>query len=577
MNLIIGKNSNLILSIKHRLNDFDFISHQEIHSVNLLKYDTIFLFSWSYTHQADNLDLLSKLPLNKLVFISSTSVFSLMVRKQWGAYPNNKFECENIVLSGGGRILRLGVCNTNLKYSIYGRYQFTSLLMLVNYLTHYENIIKFNQIVVNLYCVENGELNKLKTYVGKLLRLLSLHFPNYLILQFPFFVFAKMLKIANYSYTGDTISCCQNTLQVGYGAFGSFFYKRFHRKVGAVVTSTNENISLNQNGFKNTMVGKNIFGLSSLWHGVYFKRVNDLYQKKILFMNRILFLRKDKHILADVDHIEHSDNGYRVFTNISRINIHPYYKCKSANNEIKFELNCDKIILAAGPFENARLLQSIEPVDFIFDDHELALLGELNLSNINPFIKKIGPFVYAFKACIMNINNSEILLDFRPYVRAKTIDSLAYYNKGSVSIIYKLFTQFNYDRLNEAFYNRFKISFATDKFQVYGQYLVKDCIKYYPNKEITRKRVTLLEWSKIQNNINLQFPSFNSYIVNNTIDAIHSWSSINLDNYPTITKLINSRLLTIFGSPNSSLKLSSRHHTHEFRKALLDKEIDNKL
>ena len=108
MNLIIGKNSFIVQTIKSQLKDCFFISHKDIDSENLSKYSKIYLFSWNNDYDQFLL-ILNKLPLSKLIFISSIAVYSNFFRKQWNNYPSNKLKVEEYVLSKKGSVLRIGI------------------------------------------------------------------------------------------------------------------------------------------------------------------------------------------------------------------------------------------------------------------------------------------------------------------------------------------------------------------------------------------------------------------------------------------------------------------------------------
>ena len=98
MNLIIGKNSNIIKSIADDLQGHHIVSHREIDRINIAKYQHIFVFSWSHTDLNQNLILLEKLDLKKVIFVSTIAVMSLLKRNQWSRYPVDKAICEKKVL-----------------------------------------------------------------------------------------------------------------------------------------------------------------------------------------------------------------------------------------------------------------------------------------------------------------------------------------------------------------------------------------------------------------------------------------------------------------------------------------------
>lgn len=567
MKLIIGKNSKIVKDIKDELIGFDVKSHTEIDAINFDEYETVFLFSWSHANQLENIDLISRIPTEKLVFISTTAVFSTIIRNQWAAYPKNKLECENSIIESGGSILRIGVWDNKLKKSIYGTYQKTTKELLVNELNNWMNN---EQRIANVYCLEEGGLSARKKWLGKRLRHLSLLFPTNILFQIPFVLVGRCIGISNYGYTGDAISCCQKVLQIGYGAFGGYLFKAKKSEIDMVVYSPNRSISLNGNGFNNTLIGKDKHGLSNDWHGVYVKKRNGLWKKYILWNKRNKPLSKNVSIEANVCEVARDGDYFRCEIDVGSPITHQYYGKKNIRLQNKFELVCRKLIMAAGAIENARLLNSIEKFDVEFDDHELSLLGEVDCAEVyGKYLSKFMCFSRNISSCILKIGDSEILLDFRPYVNAKKIDNLAFYNTKSASVVMKIITQFSRERLNEAFFNRFKICVATAKYQVYGQLLSRKCIHYNSDTGLNRKRVSVKEWDCVQSIVRNNFPTFNSYEINKTIDSLHTWSSQSLNECEIISKLINDGSLLVFGSPNDKLKLSCRHHTQEFRHAAL--------
>jgi len=324
-------------------------------------------------------------------------------------------------------------------------------------------------------------------------------------------------------------------------------------------TLKKNNITLNDNGFINTLIGKSKYGLSELWHKVYIHEDGEKTIKKILNERSRISLPRDKKINADVQSIVKADNLYRCQIGSEEKNTTNY-----------FEIAAKKIILSAGAFENARLINTIERVNLSFDDHEFALLGEVALDEIKvKYVKKIGKFLLYKESKILKYSGSEILIEFRPYVEAKKKDALTYYQVSKKSIIYKLLTQFDIQRINEAFYNRFNISFATKRMLVYGQKLKKDCINYSVDKGFQRERISSQDWSETQSEIGKHFKTFNMYCIEKTIDSMHTWSSCSFNDTSIIGNLIKDGTLNIFGSPNDKVTLSSKHHTIDFRNELL--------
>ena len=76
-NLIIGENSKIILRIKNNLINFDFISNIKIIKTNLNNYKYIYLFSWDFDSNKNNIKNINLIPNEKIVLISTTAVLAL--------------------------------------------------------------------------------------------------------------------------------------------------------------------------------------------------------------------------------------------------------------------------------------------------------------------------------------------------------------------------------------------------------------------------------------------------------------------------------------------------------------------
>ena len=178
--LIVGKNSRVINSLNINSIEYDLISHKEITSVEFSHYDEIFLFSWSHKSIKENEEIIKNLPNNKLVFVSSIAVFSLIACSQWNKYPNWKLKLENFVLNNGGKILRLGI--------IEGDENNHALQYLP--ITYFEKIKEYIELspnkkksITNLYELQHVNINI--SYFKKIIFLIYLKlcniFPKYMI------------------------------------------------------------------------------------------------------------------------------------------------------------------------------------------------------------------------------------------------------------------------------------------------------------------------------------------------------------------------------------------------------------
>jgi hypothetical protein len=561
--LVIGKNSNIVREIQSELKDCIFISHTEIDNVNFETYAKIFIFSWSHKNIAENIDLLSKVPLEKSVFVSTVSVYSNLIRKQWADYPNNKRICEKIVYKNGGSILRIGAWSDDYEKKTYGFFFRTKKDKLIHELNNWKDNEKR---VHNIYELSEGKLSKFKAFIGVNLRRLSLVLPSKFIFQAPFVIFGRLLGILNYGYSGDTIACCSKKLLVGYGAFGGFYFKHNRKEIDKVIVSGSRELNFNYNRFNRTLVGKEIYGLSSKWHGVYLVKIQKDFKKFILASKRNKKLSKEIRICGDVQSLAYDGRYIRCEVTDEDENIHSYYGQKFNNSYPPYELLAYNVILSAGPIENARLLNTLEDFPVRFDDHELSLLGEIKLSNeLGKYIYCWGPFIFYKSSLVTSIDNHELLIDFRPYVNSKLSKNIGFYNENTSNIVIKIFSNLSFSRFNEAFFNRFGIAFKTTLLHVYAQVLVRDAILFSRISGLKRTRLNDAQWANIKFHVISLFKSFKIYSENLSIDSLHIWSSETMTNSKMIMSLIKSQKLKIFGSPCDSLTMTCIHHTHKFR------------
>ena len=255
MKLIIGKNSKIIKQIEISLADVDLISHNEICNKDLDSYSHIYLFAWSYDDVQKNIDLVNQIPKEKLIFISSTAVFSLQERRQWNNYPNSKQEVEEIVKKNDSIIVRLGVVDSSLRKKIFGPFPFTTLKMIIEIVNNPPS-----KKIVNLFTIEEGALNPM------------LYFLQYIFLCFEKILFApifakylqgiqKLLNLWVYGYTLDMTKLFFLKVKVGHGALGSRLAPT-SILTDKIIVSWKPNKVLNKRGFNGTRVGRDLIGLS---------------------------------------------------------------------------------------------------------------------------------------------------------------------------------------------------------------------------------------------------------------------------------------------------------------------------
>ena len=87
--------------------DFEIVSHVEIKGMNFDEFDEIFLFSWTNSLSKMR-EILSLMPVHKIIFISTLAVYANFIFFQFSRYPKNKLRIEDFVLENGGKVMRFG-------------------------------------------------------------------------------------------------------------------------------------------------------------------------------------------------------------------------------------------------------------------------------------------------------------------------------------------------------------------------------------------------------------------------------------------------------------------------------------
>lgn len=547
MQLIIGKNSRIIKEIRERLINFDFISHDSVCETNFNIYDRIYLFSWN--HNGDNLDLIRFIPANKLVFISSIAVLSTYFGRQYSRYPNEKFAVEKFVLENFGAVIRIGIWDHSEVNKLYGLVPITTPKDLISILN--ENNIENGSVLTPFVLVSGGVIG-IKKKIFSSTKFFINPFLKIKLFSYLIALLGRILRINNYGYTGDALLFFNESIQIGFGAFGGYYYKKINNSNKIVVSNCKNNIELNDNGFNGTLIGKTLKGLSSLWHGVYVTNNDGIYKKKLLRFGKSFSIPKNS-IYANISSINNDGNYF-----ILNIESAPF---------LVYQIFCKKLYLAAGSIENARLLKSISNVCTTFDDHELAMVGTVNTSEIirNKMLIKVFSFFISYsQSLLIKSIDSEFLVDFRPVVTISGEDDLDFYNTNLIGILKRLFYSRNISRFNEAFFCRFGLCFATKKTAVYVQALSKNSITFDEDFKLTRLRLGNIYWENIDGFLLKTFPSYIPCI-RQSIDAQHIWGGSELLNSEKIKNLVSKNLLTIIGSP-SIVRLGATHHTVNFRR-----------
>ena len=220
MNLIVGKNSSIINEIQHLLKNYEFCSHSKISRYKSSDFDNVIIFSWSNENIDDNYKIIEHFKGSNLVFISSTSIFSLMKRKQWNKYPNWKKEIEDYVIKNNGRVIRIGVWDKENIKGTYGYLPYTSNERLIYELN---NINEFKGTIIDCFEIVEGELSLFKKYFAISLNKLTFLLPTLFIFQAPIELLLKLLGIKSYGYTNDSNSFFKKTIMIGRGCLGGEF------------------------------------------------------------------------------------------------------------------------------------------------------------------------------------------------------------------------------------------------------------------------------------------------------------------------------------------------------------------
>jgi len=542
---IIGKNSKIIKEIKNNLEGFDILSHMDCFDFDFSKYSHIYLFSWSHSSQNDNMKILEALPIEKVIFVSTVSVYANAIKLQWNKYPLMKLQVENIILRAGGKVLRLGICDQRLLNKHKGLIPFTPSTDIINFLN-----LETPSQVTNLFCLERGKINPeslMARFVSCVNRVCDI-LPTHLIFQAPLELFIKMLGSSDYGYTNNTLRFFGDSTQIGYGAVGSHHWNaKLSSNNDVLLVSPKNDILLDSHGFRGLRIGKNRTGLSKFWHGVSIIRDQNGFSKKVpLLINRASL--PNYAIKAEAKSFDFHDGSFKVLID-SPIE--------------KLEMLSNKLILAAGAIENCKIINRTVQKDVTLSDHEIGFIGTINCDEIikKGYLKKIGPFLIGRGVFCHSISPA-FILDFRPFSKAIINSKYNLYNDSASGILVKLMRRFTFGQLNEAFFNKFGVGISSDKLGVFIQLEVKNCISLSNNGTLLRKRAEKEELRFVLEMVKNKFPSFISSSEPYLFDGIHVVGGQELLNDSLIKSLLKSGKLTIVGSPTKS-PLGPFHNTQK--------------
>lgn len=538
MNLIVGKNSSIINEIQHLLKNYEFCSHSKISRYKSSDFDNVIIFSWSNENIDDNYKIIEHFKGSNLVFISSTSIFSLMKRKQWNKYPNWKKEIEDYVIKNNGRAIRIGVWDKENIKGTYGYLPYTSNERLTYELN---NINEYKGKIIDCFEIVEGELSLFKKYFASSLNKLTFLLPTIFIFQAPIELLLKLLGIKSYGYTNDSNSFFKKTIMIGRGCLGGEFLK--YNNVDLNLVSFKKDITLSKKGFVDTILGFKNNGLAKYWHGVYIKKTNGNLKKIVpLFVER--------------------GTSYKSKTNFhaTKLNLNKNFNqvCGVTQANKDFCYYSKELILAAGPIENTRLLKDYWNNEVFFDDHELIAIGSISLNCAlqSSLVKVFGPFILNGSLLSENVGVERFLIDPRPFNHMKIEDNI--YADTTSNIIKKVFFRFSFDSLNEAFFNKFGIAFKTKRIILTLQIVSSDCIKLKKDS-IERLRIDESRLNQIRSFLSQKFISFLPS-ESTSFDGQHIIGGRSVLNNTELSEMLSTNKLKILGSP-SSKRLNEFHHT----------------
>ena len=543
---IVGKNSQIVKSIFPYLEHFECFSHREIEEIDTKKFKKIFIFSWSHKFQSDNEKLLKKILISKIVFISSIAVFSIVVRKQWNNYPNNKLKIENDILKSGGSVIRIGVWGEKELSKCFGMVPYTSKAKL---LLSIKDALWQDNVVINAYEPLSGGVlfSSLSGRFARLFHKLSLIFPAKKIFQIPFQILGKLTNTNYNGYSADVQYLFQEKMQIGYGVFGSAYAKIY--KPDNIFISAKDDILINSDGFKGYRIGKKFEGLAKFWHGV------SIIKEKLFFVKKVPFFNYRKKapffcIKADITKVRPSKNS-------------DYFNVKISSSKISnCEIFAKKICLAAGVIENSKII-NFNKIDLKFSDHEVGNIGTVDTNEIisKKYLKRFGPVIYGRGVIVDHEFKPPFLLDFRPSIhKVRNLENI--YNQSTKSILSKLISRFNFSEINEAFFNKFGVAFYTKKLNVIIQTHSKNCITLTDNSKLTRKRIDNEVYLKLRLSIKEKLSSFCPILKINMYDAIHTTANNELLKIDWVLKAIKNKSLHVLGI-YPVYKLNAFHHSNE--------------
>lgn len=559
--LIIGQNSRVVRSLGLDCDQFDMISHQSVSETDFTQYEKIFLFSFPKNKSQINeySKIIYKIPSDKLIFISTIAVSAMQKRKQWNFYPNWKYIYEREVLARGGSVLRLGVFMTDGLRGHFGTVPTTTP-------EHLSKAILWDyrpKQIYHAYSIYNESGKICLRMISRFFYAISCRLPPNKLFQIPLQGFCKLSGIKYYGYTADALNYYADTIQIGYGALGSSYYKynKNHNRI-KIIASDESDLVLNDNGFSQTLVGKHKYGLGRKWHGVSLRKTEHFsrFTKKVPLFVKRPFRALPFAEIGSVECIQHDD--------------HSTWKLvvRKRNGSIS-EFFANRIVLAAGPTENIRLLSGLLGIATTASDHETAYIGSCTLmdAEIAGLVqRKLRLFSKPHHALALETRGGvKFVIEGRPSVPSKAAHAHQagdFYQASTIRIVMRLLAGLSISRLNEALFNKLGFGFSTAQVSLFVQCLVEDSVSFAATSgpdfyaTASRRRLSPQDWSEITDEAAKLLPSFGRVENIASFDSLHILGGTELLGSDKLQALTADRSLTIVGSPTSR-KLDARHHT----------------
>lgn len=527
---IIGKNSTVVRSVNWKSN-FSLVSHTEIFELDLETFDSFVVFSWSSFSREDNLKVFELIKHRRVIFISSISVLSLLVRPQWNPYPSEKSYFESLYWSAGASIVRLGICFDTYKSSV----PYTSPDAIFSALEACLNTTQ-QKLVTPVFIKEKGNQSFIETIMHRLSFFSENRIWRMMCEGAVKFCLRRYTPL--YGYTADCTNLLVKPIQLGYGAVGS---QNPEARKCQIVVDPRPNFKLERNGFRDTWIGRDIIGLSRLWHGVRIVKKGDEFYKNVPFWVKRKKAPFDT-ISKPVISIDLADRTINVETNLL---ISPYIPYR-------------RLYIAMGALQNAIELSKNLKTSISLSDHSIASIGALKTRELvgMGYLKKTFFLLAGRKVFVCK--DKEFMLDFRPQVDGDDNLGDNFYNLQAAGVIQKIFQRFSFSRLNQAFFNKFGICIWVDEMDVWVQVLMRDCIAVNGDKVIKKKDNAKL--AQMLEEVKVQFPNIRMKKNISLFDAQHIMGGKSFLEENSLESLKEQYGVEIIGVPNE-MELDALHHT----------------